>query len=59
MFTFVRLPAVLERTGLSRSTIYSMVEKGEFPKPVKLSERAVAWPDYEIAAWVDSRLADR
>lgn len=59
MTTFLRLPVVIERTGLSRSTIYALVDQGGFPKPVKLSERAIAWPDHEIAAWVEARCAER
>ena len=59
MTTFLRLPVVIERTGLSRSTIYTLVDTGSFPKPVKLSERAIAWPDHEISAWCEARCADR
>lgn len=55
MANLLRLPVVIERTGLSRSSIYSKLEKGEFPKPVKLGERAVAWRDNDIADWISSR----
>jgi prophage regulatory protein len=40
---FLRLPAVIHLTGLGRSTIYRMVAAKEFPCPVKLATRAVAW----------------
>jgi len=52
----LRLPAVIARTGLSRSTIYSKVKKGEFPPPVNLGERAVGWLDSEIDSWLESRV---
>ena len=39
----VRLPAVLQVTGLARSTVYRMVADRTFPAPVKLAKRAVAW----------------
>lgn len=42
---FHRLPAVCERYGLSRSAIYRMMEKDQFPAPVKIGPRAVAWHD--------------
>ena len=50
--------AEVERiTGLSRSTIYALMDRGEFPRPVKLSARAVAWPDSIVQAWLDERAA--
>ena len=51
----LRRPAVEERTGLSRSTIYLMMSRGEFPKPVHLSARAVGWPEATISEWLKSR----
>jgi prophage regulatory protein len=55
--TILRLPAVLERTGLSRSTTYSMISKGLFPAPVSLGERAVGWVESQIDQWVDEKIA--
>jgi prophage regulatory protein len=52
----LRLEAVKEITGLSRSTIYA--DPG-FPRPVKIGERAVAWVEDEIKEWVDERIAMR
>ena len=43
-----RRPAVEEITGLSRSTIYDLMAKGEFPRPVKLTAKAVAWPESAV-----------
>lgn len=59
MTTLLRLPVVIERTGLSRSALYVMLEQGKFPKPVKLGERINAWPDNEIADWIAERIAAR
>ena len=42
-------------TGLSRSTIYAMMSAGEFPKPIRLGRRAVAWRASDIANWLSSR----
>ena len=50
-----RLPVVLARTGLSRSTIYKKVADGEFPRPVKLGERAVAWHAAAVTEWIRAR----
>ena len=52
VYCILRLPSVIERTGLSRSTIYRKVSLGEFPKPHKLGERAVGWLDADINDWV-------
>lgn len=52
-----RLPSVLARTGLSRSTIYKKVADGQFPRPVKLGERAVAWDAAAVTAWISERVA--
>ena len=52
----LRLPAVKSRTGLSRSTLYSKVAEGTFPKPISLGARAVGWVDTEVEAWVSGRI---
>lgn len=49
---FLRFPAVIERTGLSRSTIYLRVNNGTFPAPLKIGVRAIAWLEAEIDAWL-------
>jgi prophage regulatory protein len=50
--TILRLPAVKERTGLSRSTIYQRIAKGRFPKPISLGARAVGWVESDIEDWI-------
>jgi prophage regulatory protein len=51
----LRRPAVEAATGLSRSSIYAMMESGDFPRPIRIGRRAVAWPESSVLAW----LADR
>jgi prophage regulatory protein len=51
---FVRLPEVLEITGLCRSTIYKLIAKGEFPAPYKLTQRAVAWQQADLDIWANN-----
>ena len=57
----IRLTAVLDKTGLSRSVIYEMMNRGEFPRPAKLypGARANLWPESEVEAWIASRLEAR
>lgn len=50
----LRLPAVLERTGLGKSSVYTAMASKKFPTPVRLGTRGVAWRESEIDAWVQS-----
>lgn len=52
----LRLPMVMRITGLARSTIYKLISQNQFPTPIKLSTRAVAWLQSEIETWVSSRV---
>lgn len=52
-----RRTEVEEITGLSRSTIYNMMDKGEFPRPIRLTRKAVGWSESAIAEWLESREA--
>ncbi|MGB0722306.1 MAG: helix-turn-helix transcriptional regulator [Gammaproteobacteria bacterium] len=54
--TILRLPAVIARTGLSRSTIYLRISNGEFPKPVPLGGRVVGWIESEISDWIVAQI---
>jgi prophage regulatory protein len=47
----LRLPAVEKVSGHKKSQIYVLMAKGEFPRPVKLSEQSVGWFEDEIEAW--------
>ncbi len=53
----LRCPEVQRVTGLSRSTVYDLIAKGLFPRPVKLTNKAVAWPEGVIAEWLAQRAA--
>ena len=55
----IRVPEVLERTALSRSTLYELIERGAFSRPVKVSARCVAWPEHEVEAFIKARIAER
>ena len=48
----LRIQAVLEQTGLSRSTLYRKVQRGEFPRQIKLSERCAGWRQSSVNAWM-------
>ena len=51
----IKIPKVIEMTGLSKSTIYVLISRGEFPAQIKLSERASGWLESSIDEWIDTR----
>ena len=50
----LRLPAVLDQTGLSRSTVYRKMESGTFPKNIPISTRCTGWRESAVAAWLEN-----
>ena len=59
MEQLLKMPEVRAKTGLSRSHLYALAQNGEFPKPLKLSERSSAWVESEVQGWIDTRIALR
>lgn len=53
----LRIQTVMKITGLGRSTIYRLIANHEFPSPVRLTSRAVAWRGSDITAWSETRPA--
>ena len=54
----LRFPVVRERTGLSRSTIWRLERRGEFPKHHRIAPNIVAWSELEVSRWIEERLGD-
>lgn len=52
--TILRLPEVMAKTGLSRSTIYAYTDAGYFPSKVNVGVRAIGWRETEVNAWLKS-----
>lgn len=55
----IKLKAVMDSTGLGRSTIYNYIADKTFPKPVSLGLRAVAWVESEVQDWIMERIEER
>ncbi|WNC70913.1 AlpA family transcriptional regulator [Thalassotalea psychrophila] len=49
----LRLPAVIELTGLSRSSIYLRMKNQIFPQSISLGDRAVGWLEEDINQWLE------
>lgn len=52
----IRRSAVLSRTGLPTSTLYEKIRKGEFPRPISIGARSVAWVEADVDAWVEAHI---
>ncbi|MEA5668070.1 AlpA family phage regulatory protein [Stenotrophomonas sp. MH1] len=53
--SFLRMKAVIELSGLSRSTIYSYIKDGKVPAQCKIGERAVGWRASAVFEWISTR----
>lgn len=49
---FLRMCEVRQKTGLSKSAIYRAIDVGEFPQPVKIGKKSIAWRKSVINAWM-------
>lgn len=54
----LRLPDVCAAVGMRKGGIYKAIREGRFPAPVKLGERAVAWPASAVQNWIAARIAE-
>ena len=59
MIAIERLPRVLARAGISKSTVYRLISEGSFPRPVPLGARAVGFVSEEVTSWIDAQVAAR
>ncbi|ECG4949224.1 TPA: AlpA family transcriptional regulator [Salmonella enterica] len=55
----LRLPQVLDKTGLKRSQVYTYMKTGDFPKSVKIGPASVAWLESEIDEWINAKINNR
>ncbi len=49
----LRIKVVLERTGLSRSTLYRKIQDGTFPQQLKIAARCAGWKESAVNDWVN------
>lgn len=54
----LRLKQVLDRTGLPKSTMYSRISAGTFPKQVPVGS-SVRWLESEVEAWIQALVDQR
>jgi prophage regulatory protein len=57
---FLRSDAVQKTTGYrARTSIYSEIRLGQFPSPIRIGKRSVAWPEDEVQAICAARIAGK
>jgi prophage regulatory protein len=52
---FLRLPQVKDSTGLSRTSIYRKIAAHEFPRPIHIGQRSVAWVEADVLRWMEKQ----
>lgn len=52
----IRLKSLVDKVGLQKSAIYRRIAIGEFPKPVSLGGRSVAWLESDVDAWIREKV---
>jgi prophage regulatory protein len=57
--SFIRVRDVRARAGITRSTIYRLMQRGEFPRCIKLAPNVSVWSSHEIDEWIAARIAQR
>jgi len=55
----IRKPELMQKVGLSDSTIWRMEKKGDFPKRLQIGGNAVGWLSDEIDRWLASKAEQR
>ena len=58
MARFLRVPDVLARIGVSRSTLYQWLSEGRFPPSIPLGPRSVAWLERDVTEWIERKAAE-
>lgn len=53
----LRLPQIIQQTGLKKTTLYEMQKRGNFPMRVQITANSVGWVEKEVNAWVAGRVA--
>jgi prophage regulatory protein len=52
----IRIDEVMKRVPYSRSTLYLKISRKEFPQPISLGARAVAWAVSDVDSWIAKRI---
>jgi prophage regulatory protein len=56
--SIMRRKDVESKTGLKRSTLYELMQRGRFPKPISIGPRAVGWIENEVESWIEEKILE-
>ena len=56
---FLRKPEAAARVGYHPEHVMRLVRQGEFPKPVRLGPKSIAFVEEEVETWMAQRVAER
>lgn len=54
----LRRKDVLDRCAISASTLQRLMQAGQFPTPIMIASRRVAWLEHEVEAWIAARISE-
>jgi len=54
---FLRRDQVQDLTGLSTSTLYEQMQRGDFPRPIRITPKRVAWLESDVTEWQEAKIA--
>jgi len=55
----LRLSGVLTKVGISRTQLYRLISRNQFPRQFHLSERTAVWDEEEVDAWLHTKQGER
>lgn len=50
----IKIHEVMSLSTLSRSCVWRLIKRNEFPKPLKITKTAIAWRLSEVKIWMDN-----
>lgn len=53
----IRLPEVMRRTALGKTTLYGLIRAGTFPTQIPLGGKSVAFLEADVEQWIQQRIA--
>ena len=53
---FLRMREVVQRTGMSRGTIYNKIHAGTFPKQIPIGANLVVWLESDVQKWMQEQI---
>jgi prophage regulatory protein len=53
----IRLPEVMRRTALGKTTVYTLIKAGNFPAQIPLGGKSVAFLEADVEKWIQQRIA--